>query len=324
VKKTLFLLIIIAALAGIWSSAWYYVAGKVEEILSSGQSRLAVKNIEIQCPGQAISGFPFRINLDCSETSYSDTQKGFSLQAGALRSAAQAYQPGKAVIELDSPAVVTLARHEFVDLEWTSLRASVSAGFGGLEKFSTVGTGVSVVPSIQGQEPFTMQKLQVHGRKVETNDVDLAVVSDGVKSQNALWPGFDLALTVRLENIYDQLSNNPDLKQIAVTQGLTGQLTELNYISSAGGQISVSGPMQINQRGLLSGRFNISVSEIQPIIRSLSQAFPQQSDLFQQAEVAAGLLNNGQAGNTIKLPITVREGQASLGLIPIGVVPPLF
>ncbi len=323
-KKTLILLIIILAIGASWSYGWHYVAGKVEEVIELGKTRLALQDKEFLCPGQEIGGYPFRINLSCAETSYFDNQQGFSLEAGTLRTAAQAYQPGKVVAELDGPAFMKLANQETFDLDWTSMRASVSAGFSGVEKFSSAGTNLSATPTRKNLDAFTIAELQMHGRKVEANDFDIAVRSHNVKSSNAVWPGFDLVLNVRLADIHNQLKRNPNLRRIVREQGLDGQINELRYTSSNGGEVLISGPMQVDRQGLVSGKFSVEVTQLAPIMRSLAKAFPQHREFLEKAEATASIMGGGQNGGSLKLPITIRDGKASLDPFPLGLVPPVF
>ncbi|MEM9277549.1 MAG: DUF2125 domain-containing protein [Pseudomonadota bacterium] len=323
-KKTLILLFIVVAFGAAWSTGWYFVAGQVEQALAIAKTRLQSQDKLLQCPNEEIGGFPFRISVTCDEMSYFDNQKGFFLEAGALRSAAQAYQPGKAVVELDGPAVLTVAHSETFDVQWKSLRASLFAGLGGVEKFSTVGRELSLVSTRLDRDAVTLEELQLHGRKSGENDVDLAMSSGKVVSTKRLWPDFDLAVNVRFEKIYDQLSRRPDLIRIARNQGLEGQLTGLDYHSLEGGKVSVAGPMKIDTRGLLSGNFNISASELNALVRSLGRAFPDRQEMFEQAETAAALLSSASKDGKVQVPVTVSNGQAKIGLIPIGTIPPLF
>ncbi|MEM7068435.1 MAG: DUF2125 domain-containing protein, partial [Pseudomonadota bacterium] len=220
-KKTVLLLVIIFVLGAGWAAGWFFVANTVEQALETGKTRLASQDKIFQCPNQEINGFPFRINLTCAETTYIDNAQGFSFEAGELRSAAQAYQPGKAVVEVDGPAVMVVGSRDTYDLKWDTLRASFTAGLSGVETFSSVGTKVTVKPANPIQEPFVIENFQAHSRKAEVNDVDMALLSTGIASQNALWPEFDLTLNVRFADVYDALLKNPDLKKITQRQGLS-------------------------------------------------------------------------------------------------------
>ena len=250
--------------------------------------------------------------------------KVFFLEAGALRSAAQAYQPGKAIVELDGPAVMTVAHSQTFDVKWKTLRASISAGISGIENFSTIGKNISLLPVNPSESSLSIEELQIHGRKVEPNAVDFATSTSRVESNGGNWPDFDAALIVRLNNIYDKVSQKPDLVQIAKTDGLEGHLTGFDYISHSGGKLSFTGPLQIDRQGYLSGKFSMTVSELRPLVRSLARAMPDYQAEFQQAETAISLLSSGADDTELKLPVTVSKGSVSLGLVPIGVIPPLF
>ncbi|MGI9353275.1 MAG: DUF2125 domain-containing protein [Rhizobiaceae bacterium] len=323
-KKTLFLFLIIILLGVIWAFSWQFVAGKVETALVEGKAKLEGQDKLFQCPNQEIGGFPFRISVTCDETSYFDNRKGFYLEAGALRSAAQAYQPGKAIVELEGPAVMTFAHNQTFDVKWKSLRASLSAGISGIEKISTIGKNISLSPTDPNESTLNIQEIQIQARRIERNSIDFATSTRMVGSSKEDWPKFDAAVNVRLNDIYDRISHTPDLVQIAKSIGLEGQLNGLDYISHDGGKISFSGPMQIDKQGYLSGKFNMTVSELQPLVRSLAKAFPDYQVEFLQAESAISLLNSGNNSMELKLPVTVSKGRVNMGIVPIGNIPRLF
>lgn len=300
------------------------MAGKVDDALSLAKAKLQSENKLFQCPNETINGFPFRISVTCDETSYFDNTKGFFLEAGKLQSAAQAYQPGKAVVELEGPAVLTVAHTETFDVKWNSLRASVVAGFSGLEKFSTIGKNISLVPAKAGQDSVDLDELQIHGRKVKSNDVDLALTSENVRSSNESWPDFDLVGNVRISDVHDKLTRDPDLLKLAKSRGLKGEIMQLDYASYEGGKLSVTGPVEIDTQGLITGKFQITASELKPLIQSLGRAIPEQKDLLSRAEDAAEILSSVSKNGQLKLPITVNKGKVSLGFVGIGSLGPVF
>ncbi|MEM7214695.1 MAG: DUF2125 domain-containing protein [Pseudomonadota bacterium] len=323
-KKTLILLVLLSTIGAAWSWGWYFVAGKVEETLVQAKARLEDRDKNLRCTNQAISGFPFRISVTCDSVTYSDNRRNLLFEAGELRSAAQAYQPGKAIIELDAPSIITMNQTDRFDVSWNTMRASMKAGFGGVEKFSAVGTTIRLDSEGSSRDSVDISELQMHGRKVNVNDVDLALVSEKVISIGGLWPNFDLKVNLRFDDIYDILSRNPDLLGIARKQGLAGELTHLDYMPENGGRVIIKGPLEINTKGELSGRFDVTVSELKKLVNSLSLAFPDHKKTFREAELAAGLLSAVTGGSEIKIPVTVVRGEAIVGLIPIGKIPTVF
>ena len=321
-RKTLFLLLIILLLGAAWIGGWYFVAGQVEKQLAKAKTRMADSGRILECVEQRIGGFPFRISVRCDRFAYTDEVRGFSVIGGEVKSAAQLYQPTKAIIEFASPLKFTDRLLQTYDITWQSMRGSVNVSLDGLEKFSLVSTGLDVTPGDRRINPINFSKLQLHGRKIGENNLDLAIRTDSVASGVDVWPNFDLDATFSLKDAYRQLLRDPDLKKLAQQKGLSGELRRLDYASADGGSINLSGPFELTTNGVLSGAFEIEARELQSILDTLAIAFPQNRQQFEQFRTAVRLIG-GKEGN-VKLKVNVADGNASIGFIPIGAIPPLF
>ncbi len=323
-KRTLIFIFVIVMLAVGWSAAWYFIAGKVETVIDEGQSTLSQRGQTFDCENQDLSGYPFRISLTCSQSGFRDADSGFSIDAGAIRTASQIYQPGKAVVELNGPAILHLPIGEVFDLDWNSLRASVKADLSGPDRFSLVGKEFTLEPRDNRYDGFKARKVQLHSRKFEANDVDFALSGEDFVSSQNRWPAFNLAANLRINDAFDALLRKPDVLKLARERGLQGHLTELNYELVDGGGVSLTGPYEVTRNGFLSGTFKIEVLKLAKLVAGLEKAMPQSTKLLHQIGQAASLLGGGNGAGSVKLTITVRDGNASLGIIPIGQIPPLF
>ena len=166
--------------------------------------------------------------------------------------------------------------------------------------------------------------MQLHGRQIDDNDVNLAVIVKEAKSQNGLWPAFNLNTTVLLEDTYKDIVNRTSILRVAKRNGLKGQIENFRYAPIDGGMLEVSGPAEVSKEGLLSGKFNVTVRELPKLINALSKSFPEERQKFADASKAVALLAQKTGKNEISLPITVRNGKISIGIIPLGKLSPLF
>ena len=323
-KKGILLTLIVLLLVAGWFGGWFFVADKVETTLSDTKTKLAEDGKSLECANQELSGFPFRVGVRCETFSYTDEESGVSLEMGELKTAAQAYQPNKAVMEMASPANLTLPNGDRFNTSWKSMRSSLTAGLSGPEKFSLQGSDVVIVPLKKTRQTALIGDLQLHGRQVEDNDVNIAVTLQNAKSQNAIWPGFDLQATILLEDSYSDLLGRTDIIRLAKSKGLSGEIENFVYRPSEGGMLKVSGPAQIDTQGLLSGKFEVSVNELPQLLRSLGKTFPKDEKKFRDASKAATLLAKRSGNGEITIPVDVRNGQVNIGLIPVGKLAPLF
>lgn len=323
-KKGIFLVSVVILLSAAWSAGWYYVVGKVETVITDTKVKLADKGRDVQCANQQIDGYPFRISLNCDEIRYADDATGLVFEAGKLRSAAQAYQPNKAIVELSSPANMRLPNGEQFETNWVSMRSSLKIGLSGPENLSLHGKELNIIPTTRTAQAMQIKDMQLHGRQIGEDNINLAVSLSEAKSQNALWPSFNLNSAFLLEGIYKDVMNRTSLLRVAKTKGLKGSIERLQYTPDEGGMLEVKGPAEVNQDGLLTGKFDVTVRNLPQLLNALSKSFPQEKKKFDDASAAIALLAAKTGKDEITLPITIRDGRMSIGIIPLGKLPPLF
>ena len=321
-KKGIFLICITLLLIIGWSVGWFFVSGKVETVLTDTKTKLAEKGKAFECTNQQVDGYPFRISLNCDDIRYTDDSAGITFKAGQLKSAAQAYQPNKAIVELQSPANLNLQNGEQFNTTWNSMRSSLKAGLSGPENISIHGKDINFLPTNNLEQAIDLKDFQLHGRKIGDDNVNLALNLKGASSPANLWPAFDLTSTFLIENSYQDMIKRTGLLHVARTKGLKGKLEAFQYEPTNGGTLEISGPAQVNTQGVLSGNFNIKIRNLPKLINALSKSFPQERDKFQDISGAISLLGN--SGNEISIPITVRNGKVSIGILPIASIPPLY
>lgn len=323
-KKGIFLLSVLILLSAAWSAGWYYVVGKVETVISVTKNRLIDRGRDLECRNQQIDGYPFRISLNCDEVRYSDGSTGLTFEAGKLRTAAQAYQPNKAIVELSSPANLGLPNGEQFETTWNSMRSSLKVGLSGPENLSVHGKEINLLPTNRAEQAMLIKDMQLHGRQIGEDNINLAVNLIDAKSQNELWPSFNLKSTFLLEGIYKDVLNRTSLLRVAKSKGLQGKIERLQYTPNEGGMLEITGPAQVSPAGLLTGKFDVTVRDLPQLLTALSKSFPEEEKKFTDASRAIALLSQNTDKDEITIPITVRNGSMSIGIIPLGKLPPLF
>ena len=74
----------------------------------------------------------------------------------------------------------------------------------------------------------------------------------------------------------------------------------------------------------MSGTFEIEAQNLSKLTAALEKALPENRDMIRQIDQVASLLGGGNGGGIIRFTISVSDGNAALGLIPIGRIPPLY
>ena len=86
----------------------------------------------------------------------------------------------------------------------------------------------------------------------------------------------------------------------------------------------MSGPIEVHPSGLISGQFNISTSNPDAIAQTATNAYPAARSIITQVLRGLKLIAGGSEDGSINVTITVRQGKASVGFIPVGEIPPIF
>jgi hypothetical protein len=99
---------LIVVLAAGWCGLWYYAASVTNSTLAGWVEREAVAGRVYNCGSEGISGFPFRIQVQCSEASAAlkTIQPPFLVGANDVSFTAQVYHPTLLVGEVTSPVTV--------------------------------------------------------------------------------------------------------------------------------------------------------------------------------------------------------------------------
>jgi hypothetical protein len=119
----------IIGLAAVWCGLWYYAAGIADRTMSGWMAREAAAGRVYTCGSQAISGFPFRIEADCTTAgaTINSTQPPFAVSAKDVSVAAQVYRPTTLVGEISGPlAVAEPGQPPRFVANWSRARGSVS------------------------------------------------------------------------------------------------------------------------------------------------------------------------------------------------------
>jgi len=120
---------VVIGLAAVWCGLWYFAAGIADRTMSGWMSREATAGRVYSCGSQTISGFPFRIEADCTTAgaAINSTQPPFAVSAKDVSVAAQVYRPTLLVGEISGPlAVAEPGQPPRFVANWTRARGSVS------------------------------------------------------------------------------------------------------------------------------------------------------------------------------------------------------
>lgn len=313
-----FALAIVVAI-GAYTTGWFYAARALEDEVRSVVAGLNGNGRRANCEEPQARGYPFRIGLFCRSVMYEDARGGVAFHARALRSAAQVYQPLRVVGELDGPARLAAPGLNALILDWTGLRASVRLAEPLPERVSIEGQDVRVSLDEQGEEvPLLAQVKSVEAHlRPAGDDLDLAVRFGDLKPDAALTR--DVALPP-LSGLLDASLTGGALAGglDGDLRGRSGMIRSLTLSAEGGAGVTVSGPVAVDEAGLLDAELRIVVREPMKLAKILGDLAPQA-----RQEIELALSSIAAMDGNPGMPLRVVRGEASLGFIPLGTVPPL-
>lgn len=321
--------IVILLLAGGLSGAWYYLAGQLEAQVARVIDGARAEGTEIGCPGRTVFGYPFRLGVRCDAVTLEmpgDARgQGLRATAGALRTAAQIYRPNRVVAELDSPLLVDAQQTAPLDIRWQLAQASASFWTDGMDRFALVADRpvVALTQPAAGRLPlFEAGRFEAHARRRD-GDLDIAVSSANgrvVAPDAPALPAFDASADLTITGAADWLAG----RMYGHTPGeaLAGREGTLRSLKLDLGEASaeLSGDFAVAANGLVSGDFELAVADPQRIAALVGAAMPQLASVAQSLASAIGFVGRSENGRNI-VALTLRDGNLSAGVIPLGQVP---
>jgi hypothetical protein len=324
-RKLWLLACLVLLFIALYTGGWFYAASLLRERTLSLLGSHAQDGFSAECADADYRGYPFRIGLFCSKVTVDDRANGISGNFGALRSAAQVYDPGHIVWEMDAPAELRSSRGLTVSTTWKSLQSSIVTKFKGVERAALVlqEPKTHLVSSETGQVfDINADHAEVHLRQ-NGDDLDAAMTLEGTDTAISdlqqrlprLTTNVDLTLAGRAGIIDGRDPNGISLRQTK------GELRELRADLGEGRVLLVSGPFSFDEQGRMSGKLKLRVEQLSAWQAMLSQSFP---DLAATFKTATNMLTALGGGSNASIDLTIKRGKVLAGgLIPIGEILPI-
>ena len=104
----LILIVLVPVLAGGWSGAWYYAAGRAETVIAGWREREAKAGRIHSCGSQTVSGFPFRFEMRCTDPGLElkSAERPLTIKAKDILITAQVWQPTLLTAEITGPLTI--------------------------------------------------------------------------------------------------------------------------------------------------------------------------------------------------------------------------
>jgi hypothetical protein len=321
-RKLVRLAVAVVLVAALYTGGWFYAASWLKDTLTQRLAGSEQGLYSASCRNLDVRGFPFRIGLFCDSVGIDDRPSGLSATFGALRSAAQVYRPGHAVIELDGPVQLRVTPDLVLDADWNLLHASAVAWTNGLDRASVSYDGLKGrlnVPSEAVSIGFAAAHGEKHLRQSgEALDVAASFDALALDFGGRALPPLDVAVDMTIADAAKWISAEGPPADVPL--GTSIELRRLSLDLGDGKVASLSGPLKVGDDGYVSGTVDLDIAGIAVWRDRISEAFPQAAETVKRIAQVVQALSNDQDRAVVKL--NVRDGTVYLGLFPIAVIPP--
>ena len=307
--------------AALYTGAWFWGASFLKGEIGKALAAQSANGQKTDCHNLDIKGYPFRAGLFCDAFRFEDPSQNIALKLGAVRSATQVYDPMRGIIELDGPLELSIPGGAVL-ADWSLLRASGRLSQPLPKRLSIESRDIAV--SLSDQPLLKAANIQAHFRTAD-QDIDLAasgasVEIDQAAAQGRAIPEFGYGVDVGVKNgVMLALSGEKNLVRLLRGQSATLRAISLDF--TEGGGLTLSGPVSFDDSGFMSGDLSVNFRQAEKLGKTIEEIAPEIA-----AYVAPSLslaASTAKPGENPRIDLTIRKGRASIGIIPLGDIPPL-
>ncbi len=323
--KLILLIASIFIIPGLVTLGWYWGADRLENLIETRISTIASTGVTVTCNNLEIRGFPFRIGLNCDNTSFDDTKRRIGFTAGELRTTAQIYKPGHVISELDGPLTVT-NRHSVVEANWQSMRASSVFDISNLSRASVETMSINMATQLATMKELqnvSAENLQMHVRENE-NNVDIAASGVNIALENAITRS---PIHIDDINFFITVHDNMEIlkydraRDASILYGSDMTLHDLTIKGKQNAAVTASGPLSVSDQGIISGDVAITLTNIANLKSTITEVNPALSANFSNIINILSALSPSENPDEIQINVKIRNGMAQAGIIPLGRIP---
>jgi hypothetical protein len=353
--------VIVLVLAVGWTGLWFYASATAEKALVGWRAREAKSGRSYQCGSESIGGFPFRIEVRCTEPNAELRGKGAQLvlQGKDLVVLAQIYQPTLLIAEFTGPmSIAEPGQQPAYVANWQLGQSSVRGTPRNPQRASLVFDGLTVQRPGADKAMLTAKRIELHGRLAEGSVTDNPVLDVGLRATAAAAPEIhplaaaplDAEVSATLRGLADFMPK-PWPARFRELQVRGGRIDIVKARVQQGDMIAVSsGSLGLTANGNLDGQLQMTVVGIEHILKQLDlEAIVSQGrvgaaiDKLDRLLPGLGNIARKNAGSSIlvgldaigkrttldglpatSVPLRFVDGRVMLGPIPVGRTPPLF
>jgi hypothetical protein len=350
-----------AVVAVLWSGLWFLAASTAKATIAGWREREANVGRVYSCANETVSGFPFRIEVHCTDPGVElhRDEPPVALKAADLRVFAQVYQPTLLVTEFTGPMTIAEPGQPpgFV-ANWTRSETTLRGAPKAPEQASIVFDRPAVDRIGDGGTVLKADRVEISGRMAEGSAAGNPVIPLALHlvagTAPELHPFTVQPLDADIAATLYGLSNfapKPWAERFRELQARGGRIEITRARVQQGDAIAVStGTLGLTARGGLDGQLNVTIVGLEQVVKSLDlDNVATQGQIgstinaldrlipgigqFARQNAAPGILAGLHAMGertvlegrpALRLPLRFADGQVLLGPFPVGRMPLMF
>lgn len=326
----------VVAVIALYSGVWMFLAWRLDRTVADVLAQAEASGTTVECERRDVRGYPFRLGVHCASVALAG--EGVRATAGELRTAAQVYDPGRVIAELDGPLQYAGPAGDGT-ATWSAMRASGRFGLEELNLGTVTADDIDWRGSVNGSQIAATIDRVVASVRPNGADLDVALTVDAldpspVEGHDA--PPLDMRLDATVSGAAGALAYGA--VPVESLRGRTVTVRTLDLALRGGGRLAATGEVAVDGDGLATGTVELGFSNLAATVGAAAALVPEYAGPLQAfAQVAGGGDGAGLLGGLLgyrsadpqpesglrTLTVTLERGQASLGIIPLVRVPPL-
>jgi hypothetical protein len=274
-------LAVFVVLALVWTAFWFFAAHRADAEIARWRQREAQAGRIFACSDQDISGYPFRLEVRCTEPAAElrRWQPPVALAAKDALITLQVYDPTLVVGTFTSPFTIAEAgQPPHMVANWKLAQASLRARSSAAERLSIIIDDAQLAQNASG--PVTSvaaaEHIELHGRLVSGSPNDNPVIELGLRLTKATVPlqpvlaqPTDGVMSATVYGLKDFNSRpwREQLREMSLNQGRI-EIQEAKF--TQGDIVAIgTGALAIKPTGRLDGQVRLTVASLEKLIALL-------------------------------------------------------
>lgn len=327
------LLIAVVSAAAIWSGYWWFGSRAVESGIRSWLDGRADAGWVANYASIQTRGYPNRFDTTIDDLELADPAEGFAWSAPLFQILRLSYRPNHIIVVW--PGEQTFATpNGRITVQSSQARASLVLKPGldlELERATAVFENITLDSSAGWTAEAAEGRVAVHASESASNTVNLGIEARGLRSSGAglnrlasagAVPDVPAFLKLDAELTFDSAWNRRAIE--THSPDLTALRLNLLNVERGEFELTAAGELTVDTEGLASGTITLRARSLREMLLAAASVGWVSQSQFSVLGAGVDLLTAfSGTSETLEVPLTLRRGQVSIGLFPLGMLKPL-